>query len=61
MPLTVQLSAPQADGWVELPAVVPNDQQTFWWLQGFGARFDVLEPLEWREAIREQARQILAR
>ncbi len=56
-----QLSAPQADGWVELTAVVPNDQQTFWWLQGFGARFDVLEPLEWREAIREQARQILAR
>ena len=54
-------SEPAADGWVELTAVVPNDQQTLWWLQGFGARFDVLEPQEWREAIREQARQILAR
>ncbi len=46
---------------VELTALVPNDQQTLWWLQGFGARFDVLEPQAWRETIREQARLILER
>lgn len=49
-----------------LPGIGPStagaiDQQTLWWLMGFGARFDVLEPQAWREAIREQARQILAR
>lgn len=62
-PLSEQqtLSEPQADGWVELNALVSNDQQTLWWLQGFGARFDVLEPQNWRESIREQARLILAR
>lgn len=56
-----ELSTVDAEGWIELTAVVPNDQQTLWWLQGFGARFDVLEPQEWRAAIREQARLILAR
>ena len=56
-----QLSEPDTKGWVELIAVVPNDQQTLWWLQGFGARFDVLEPQAWRAAIREQARLILER
>lgn len=56
-----ELSEPQVDGWVELTARVPNDQQTLWWLQGFGARFDVLEPQAWRDIIREQARLILER
>ncbi len=55
------LSEPCTDGWVELTALVPNDQQTLWWLQGFGARFDVLEPQAWRETIRKQAQLILER
>ena len=53
------LSEPDADGWVMLEAEVPNDQQTQWWLQGFGASIDVLEPKSWREAIHRQAMEVL--
>lgn len=55
-----QLSTPDEDGWVTLTATVPNDQQTQWWLMGFGARVEVLEPMKWREAIAEQASNMLA-
>lgn len=55
-----QLSEPDQDGWVTLIATVPNDQQTQWWLMGFGARVQVLQPKEWREGMQEQARQVLA-
>lgn len=54
------LSRPDESGWVVLQAEVPNDQQTQWWLQGFGSAVDVLEPFTWREAIHQQAREILA-
>ncbi|WP_298723087.1 WYL domain-containing protein [uncultured Oceanisphaera sp.] len=54
-----QLSIPDEDGWVTLTATVPNDQQTQWWLMGFGARVEVLEPAEWRQAICEQANKML--
>ncbi|GGB51137.1 hypothetical protein GCM10011502_25340 [Oceanisphaera marina] len=54
------LSAPDQDGWVTLTATVPNDQQTQWWIMGFGARIQVLAPSSWREAITEQAKQMLA-
>ncbi len=53
------LSEPDENGWVLLEAEVPNDQQTQWWLQGFGSAVDVLEPLSWREAIHQQAREVL--
>lgn len=53
------LSEPDENGWVLLEAEVPNDQQTQWWLQGFGSAVDVLEPKSWREAIHKQAREIL--
>lgn len=47
------------DGWYLLTATVPNDQQTLWWLQGYGAAVDVLEPKAWREHIHQQAREVL--
>lgn len=53
------LGQPDENGWVPLEAEVPNDQQTQWWLQGFGSAVDVLEPISWREAIHQQAREIL--
>jgi predicted DNA-binding transcriptional regulator YafY len=50
---------PDQDGWCRLEAEVPNDQQTQWWIQGFGSVIDVIEPKSWREAIHLQAREIL--
>lgn len=55
------LSKPEADGWVQLIATVPNDQQTLWWIKGFGANIEVLEPLVWREHILQQAREVISR
>ncbi|ART80920.1 WYL domain-containing protein [Oceanisphaera avium] len=52
------LSKPDANGWVTLTATVPNDQQTQWWILGFGARIQVLKPSSWREAIIEQTQQM---
>ena len=54
-----QLSEPDAEGWVTLTATVPNDQQTQWWIMGFGSRIQVLEPSTWREAIIEQAKKMM--
>ncbi|MGO4999466.1 helix-turn-helix transcriptional regulator [Oceanisphaera sp. W20_SRM_FM3] len=54
-----QLSEPDANGWVTLTATVPNDQQTQWWIMGFGARIQVLQPSTWREAIIEQAQKMV--
>jgi predicted DNA-binding transcriptional regulator YafY len=34
---------------VLLTAMVPNDQQTQWWLMGFGSKIEILEPLELRQ------------
>lgn len=56
---TQQLTEADATGWALLEAEVPNDQQTQWWLQGFGSAVDVLEPASWRAAIQQQAREIL--
>lgn len=55
-----QLSKADAQGWVTLTATVPNDQQTQWWIMGFGARIQVLEPSTWREAIIEHAKKMLS-
>lgn len=58
--LEQHLSAADEQGWVTLTATVPNDQQTQWWIMGFGARIQVLEPSSWREAIIEQAQKMQA-
>lgn len=55
------LSEPDADGWVQLKATVPNDQQTLWWVMGFGASIEILQPPAWREHILQQAREVIAR
>lgn len=56
-----QIQNTEDDNWKLLQAEVPNDQQTQWWLQGFGADVDVLEPSHWREVILQQAREIVSR
>lgn len=56
-----KLTSTEEDGWVLLEAEVPNDQQTQWWLQSFGANIDVLEPKSWRQAILQQAQEIVGR
>lgn len=53
------LSEPDTEGWVLLEGSVPNDQQTLWWIMGFGASIDVLQPVSWREHIHGQARAVL--
>ncbi|RDL45494.1 WYL domain-containing protein [Marinomonas piezotolerans] len=50
---------PGEDGWYGLTATVSDDQQTLWWIQGYGAAIDVQEPLKWREHIHQQAREVL--
>lgn len=47
--------------WQRLEAVVPNDQQTLWWLKGLGASVEVLEPCVWQNDILDTAREILSR
>lgn len=56
----VLLSDPE-EGWFQLEARVPDDGQTFWWLQAQSARVDVLEPTVWREEILESALEIVRR
>ncbi|TDO06078.1 MULTISPECIES: helix-turn-helix transcriptional regulator [Halomonas] len=62
-PLSAQqtLSPLPESEWQRLEAVVPDDQQTLWWLLGMGANVEVLEPQAWREDIIATAREILAR
>ncbi|RCV89847.1 helix-turn-helix transcriptional regulator [Billgrantia montanilacus] len=47
--------------WQRLEAIVPDDQQTLWWLMGMGASVEVLSPPHWRDEILETARTIAAR
>lgn len=44
-----------------LTAQVPNDQQTQWWIMGFGSKVEVIQPVEWREAIFKHAIEIINR
>ncbi|MDL0433706.1 WYL domain-containing protein [Marinobacter sp. TBZ242] len=50
---------PDSD-WQRLEAVVPDDQQTLWWLRGMGASVTVIEPKAWRDDMRATAEKILA-
>ncbi|MBY6031117.1 WYL domain-containing protein [Halomonas sp. DP8Y7-1] len=51
----------KASEWQRLEAIVPNDQQTLWWLKGLGTNVEVLEPLAWKNDILATAREILSR
>ncbi|QJD58401.1 WYL domain-containing protein [Pseudomonas sp. gcc21] len=55
------LSEPDAEGWVLLEALVPNDQQTQWWIMGYGSNIRVMQPKAWRETILSHAEKILER
>jgi len=47
------------EGWYWLTARIPDDQQTLWWIQSYGASIDVHQPIKWREHIHQHARVIL--
>lgn len=42
-------------------ASVHNSLQLRWWLRGFGAAVEVLEPVELREAFRAEAEELARR
>jgi len=50
---------PEGEGWFQLTATVTDDQETLWWIQGYGSAIDVQEPQKWREHIHQQAREVL--
>jgi predicted DNA-binding transcriptional regulator YafY len=54
-----QTISAENDEWYFLTALVPDDQETLWWLQGYGSAVDVIEPLKWREHIHQQAKEVL--
>ncbi|SDJ98719.1 helix-turn-helix transcriptional regulator [Billgrantia gudaonensis] len=47
--------------WQRLEALVPNDQQTLWWIKGLGTNIEVLGPTSWKNDILATAREILSR
>ena len=47
------------DDWYMLTARIPDEQQTLRWLQGYGSAVDIIKPLDWREHIHQQAKQLL--
>ncbi len=51
----------QEDGRVLLEAQVLDTAQLRWWLQGFGARVEVIAPESLREEFRQLSRQLLER
>jgi predicted DNA-binding transcriptional regulator YafY len=50
---------PDSD-WQQLRAVVPDDQETLWWVLGLGENVRVLKPKSWVQAIRERAAKVEA-
>jgi predicted DNA-binding transcriptional regulator YafY len=46
--------------WQRLRAIVPNDQETRWWVFGLGENVRVWEPQHWATEIKERAAQISA-
>jgi predicted DNA-binding transcriptional regulator YafY len=53
-----QAWADVGNGTVEITAQVHDSLQLRFWLNGFGADVEVLEPLEFREEFAEQAREL---
>ncbi|MBO0643647.1 WYL domain-containing protein [Pseudomonas stutzeri] len=48
---------PDSD-WKRLRAIVPNDQETLWWVFGLGENVRVIEPLAWAHTIRHRATKV---
>lgn len=61
-PLSLEQSLeplPSSD-WQRLRAVVPDDQETLWWVFGLGENMRVREPQSWVQAIREKTARLEA-
>jgi predicted DNA-binding transcriptional regulator YafY len=50
---------PDSD-WQRLRAVVPDDQETLWWVFGLGENVRVWEPQSWVQAVREKLAKVAA-
>ncbi len=48
---------PDSD-WIRLRAIVPDDQETLWWVFGLGENMRVLEPRAWVQTIRQRATKV---
>ena len=48
---------PDSD-WQRLRAIVPNDQETLWWVFGLGENVRVWEPQSWVLTVREKATRL---
>lgn len=44
--------------WQRLRAIVPDDQETLWWVFGLGENVRVLEPKNWANSIQERASRL---
>lgn len=42
---------PGEDGWLELVADVREKHQLWWWIRGFGAQVELIEPSSLRQAV----------
>ncbi|RUR36645.1 helix-turn-helix transcriptional regulator [Vreelandella populi] len=54
------ISPTNKSGWYRLTALVPDDQQTLWWLMGMGANVKVHAPSTWRDELKASAERVLA-
>lgn len=59
-PLSSQQSLEQLpdSDWKRLRAIVPDDQETLWWVFGLGENMRVLEPRAWAQTIRQRATKV---
>ncbi|WP_169449524.1 helix-turn-helix transcriptional regulator [Oceanobacter kriegii] len=44
--------------WKELTASIPDNQESLWWVFSLNSQIEVVEPLEWRNAIIESSMRI---
>ncbi|WP_395502117.1 helix-turn-helix transcriptional regulator [Ectopseudomonas mendocina] len=48
----------EGSDWQRLRAVVPDDQETLWWVFGLGENVKMLEPQSWVQSIRERTARL---
>lgn len=59
-PLSIEQSLEPLEGtdWQRLRAMVPNDQETLWWVFGLGENVRVWEPEGWVQVIKEKVAKL---
>ncbi|MGH2486874.1 MAG: helix-turn-helix transcriptional regulator, partial [Ktedonobacterales bacterium] len=55
-----RVESPEADGWVPVTLIFEEDHAACEFVLGFGARIEVVEPVELRERVIQQARAVVA-